>query len=53
MDVLGRPVDNAGEVEAVRRDPIHREPPAYADQAADTAILETGIKVIDLIMPIK
>ncbi len=52
MDVLGRPVDNAGEVEAVRRDPIHREPPAYADQAADTAILETGVKVIDLIMPI-
>ena len=52
MDVLGRPVDNAGDVDAVRRDPIHREPPAYADQAADTAILETGIKVIDLIMPI-
>jgi len=52
MDVLGRPVDNAGDVEAVRNDPIHREPPAYADQASDTAILETGIKVIDLIMPI-
>ncbi|MFT7526832.1 MAG: F-type H+-transporting ATPase subunit beta [Arenicella sp.] len=52
MDVLGRPIDNAGEVEAVRRDPIHREPPAYADQASGTAILETGIKVIDLIMPI-
>lgn len=52
MDVLGNPVDNAGEVEAVRRDPIHREPPAYADQASDTAILETGVKVIDLIMPI-
>ena len=52
MDVLGNPVDNAGDVEAVRRDPIHRDPPAYADQAADTAILETGIKVIDLIMPI-
>ncbi len=52
MNVLGRPIDNAGEVEASRRDPIHREPPAYADQASDTAILETGIKVIDLIMPI-
>lgn len=52
MDVLGNPVDNAGEVDAVRRDPIHREPPAYADQASDTAILETGVKVIDLIMPI-
>ena len=52
MDVLGTPVDNAGEVEAVRRDPIHREPPSYDEQASDTAILETGIKVIDLIMPI-
>ena len=52
MDVLGRPIDNAGEIDAVRRDPIHREPPAYADQASDAAILETGIKVIDLIMPI-
>jgi len=52
MNVLGQPVDNAGEVEAVRHDPIHCEPPAYADQASDTAILETGIKVIDLIMPI-
>ena len=52
MDVLGKPVDNAGDIDAVRRDPIHREPPAYADQASDTAILETGVKVIDLIMPI-
>ena len=52
MDVLGNPVDNAGEVKAERHDPIHREPPSYADQASDTAILETGIKVIDLIMPI-
>jgi F-type H+-transporting ATPase subunit beta len=52
MDVLGNPVDNAGEVQTERRDPIHREPPAYADQAADVSILETGIKVIDLIMPI-
>ncbi len=52
MDVLGNPVDNAGEVATERRDPIHREPPAYADQASDVAILETGVKVIDLIMPI-
>ena len=52
MDVLGRPVDNAGDVAHERRDPIHRDPPTYAEQAADTAILETGVKVIDLIMPI-
>ena len=52
MNVLGEPIDNAGDVDAVRRDPIHREPPSYADQAADVTILETGVKVIDLIMPI-
>ncbi len=52
MDVLGRPVDEAGEVQAEERWPIHRKPPAYADQATSVEILETGIKVIDLIMPI-
>jgi len=52
MDVLGNPVDQAGEVSAERRDPIHRDPPAYADQSSEVAILETGVKVIDLIMPI-
>jgi len=52
MDVLGNPVDDAGDIASERRDPIHREPPAYADQASDVAILETGVKVIDLIMPI-
>ena len=52
MNVLGDPIDNVGDVDAVRRDPIHREPPAYADQASDVSILETGVKVIDLIMPI-
>lgn len=52
MDVLGNPVDQAGEVEAERRDPIHREPPLYSDQSSEVSILETGIKVIDLIMPI-
>ncbi|WJW75490.1 F0F1 ATP synthase subunit beta [Thiohalobacter sp. IOR34] len=52
MDVLGKPVDEAGPVEAEKTMPIHRDPPAYADQAASVEILETGIKVIDLIMPI-
>jgi F-type H+-transporting ATPase subunit beta len=52
MDVLGNPVDQAGPVESDKRMPIHREAPAYADQAASVEILETGIKVIDLIMPI-
>ncbi len=52
MDVLGDPVDEGGAVEAEKRMPIHRKAPAYADQAASVEILETGIKVIDLIMPI-
>jgi len=52
MDVLGEPVDEAGEVKYETRMPIHRMPPKLEDQATSTEILETGIKVIDLIMPI-
>ncbi len=53
MDVLGEPVDEAGPVNAEQRMPIHRVAPKLADQAASTEVLETGIKVIDLIMPIQ
>ena len=52
MDVLGKPIDNAGDIGAETMLPIHRQPPTYEEQAATTEILETGIKVIDLIMPI-
>ncbi|HEX23154.1 MAG TPA: F0F1 ATP synthase subunit beta [Chromatiales bacterium] len=52
MDVLGRPIDNVGPVEAEKYMPIHRKPPAFDEQSASVEILETGIKVIDLIMPI-
>jgi len=52
MDVLGKPIDKAGEIGADTYLPIHRAPPSYEDQAAATELLETGIKVIDLIMPI-
>lgn len=52
MDVLGNPVDEAGPIGEDERMPIHREPPAYDEQSSQTEILETGIKVIDLIMPI-
>ena len=52
MNVLGDPIDDAGPVEAEERWPIHRDAPLYADQAAATELLETGVKVIDLIMPI-
>ena len=52
MDVLGNPVDEAGPVGAEASLPIHRKAPSYADQSPTVDILETGIKVIDLIMPI-
>jgi F-type H+-transporting ATPase subunit beta len=52
MDVLGEPVDEAGPIGEQERLPIHRPAPTYEDQAASVEILETGIKVIDLIMPI-
>jgi F-type H+-transporting ATPase subunit beta len=52
MNVLGDPIDDAGEIGAELSWPIHRAAPAYEDQAASTELLETGIKVIDLIMPI-
>ncbi len=53
MDVLGEPVDEKGPVGADQRWAIHRAPPKFEEQAATTEILETGIKVIDLIMPIQ
>ena len=52
MDVLGTPIDNAGPIATEERMPIHRMAPKLEDQATTTEILETGIKVIDLIMPI-
>jgi F-type H+-transporting ATPase subunit beta len=52
MDVLGNPIDQKGPIGEEKRMPIHRDPPTYDEQAAATEILETGIKVIDLIMPI-
>ena len=52
MDVLGTPIDRAGPIGEEDRRPIHRSPPSYEDQATSTELLETGVKVIDLIMPI-
>ena len=52
MDVLGNPIDDAGDIGAETSLPIHRPAPVFADQAVNLEILETGIKVIDLIMPI-
>lgn len=52
MDVLGKPVDEAGDIGADVHLPIHRSAPTYEEQAASVELLETGVKVIDLIMPI-
>jgi F-type H+-transporting ATPase subunit beta len=52
MNVLGDPVDEMGDIGSDTTLPIHRSPPTFAEQAASVEILETGIKVIDLIMPI-
>ncbi len=52
MDVLGRPIDERGPVDAEALMPIHRAAPTYEEQSASVELLETGIKVIDLIMPI-
>jgi F-type H+/Na+-transporting ATPase subunit beta len=51
MDVLGNPIDEAGEVDAADHWEIHRSAPSYEDQAAADELLETGIKVIDLMCP--
>jgi len=52
LDVLGQPVDEAGPINSEHHLPIHRSAPSYADQTPTVEILETGIKVVDLIMPI-
>ncbi|MGB8716862.1 MAG: F0F1 ATP synthase subunit beta [Rhodanobacteraceae bacterium] len=51
MDVLGRPIDEVGPVDAEDHWVIHRDAPAYDEQAAANELLETGIKVIDLVCP--
>ncbi|MEI6414549.1 MAG: F0F1 ATP synthase subunit beta [Pseudomonadota bacterium] len=51
MNVLGDPVDEKGPIDTAVRWGIHRSAPSFAEQAANTEILETGIKVIDLICP--
>jgi F-type H+/Na+-transporting ATPase subunit beta len=51
MDVLGRPIDEAGDVTSDEKWAIHRAAPSYEDQAGSTELLETGIKVIDLLIP--
>lgn len=51
FNLLGQPIDEAGDLEEGEKWPIHRDPPAYEEQQTNAEILETGIKVIDLICP--
>lgn len=51
MDVLGNPIDEAGPIGEELRMPIHRAAPTFAEQAVNEQLLETGIKVIDLLCP--
>ena len=51
FNLLGEPIDNKPAPENMERWPIHRDPPSYEEQETTTEILETGIKVVDLICP--
>ena len=50
-DVLGKPIDEQGPIKAKKHAPIHRTAPSFLDQSVSTELLETGIKVIDLLCP--
>jgi F-type H+-transporting ATPase subunit beta len=51
LNVIGNPVDEQGEIDVKKRYPIHRPAPSFEDQSTETKMLETGIKVIDLLEP--
>ncbi len=51
MNVIGQAVDGKGPIDGSRMMPIHRDAPSFEDQTAEVEILETGIKVVDLICP--
>lgn len=51
VNVLGEPIDERGPVKADKFRPIHAEPPTFADQSTSAEVLETGIKVVDLLAP--
>ncbi len=51
MNVVGRPVDGLGPIESDKMQPIHKPPPAFTEQDTEVNVLETGIKVIDLLVP--
>lgn len=52
FNVVGEPIDGGKDVDFKERAPIHKAPPSFADQSGSVEILETGIKVVDLICPV-
>ena len=51
FNVLGEPIDNKEKPKTEKKLPIHRKAPSFEDQSTETEILETGIKVVDLLCP--
>jgi F-type H+/Na+-transporting ATPase subunit beta len=51
MNVVGEPVDELGPIDCTRRDPIHRQAPAFDEQSTRAEMFETGVKVVDLVQP--
>lgn len=51
MNVIGQPIDERGPIEGVKLAPIHADAPAFVDQSTTAEVLETGIKVVDLLAP--
>jgi F-type H+-transporting ATPase subunit beta len=51
FNLFGDPIDNEGDVKDASRNPIHREPPSFTDLSVKVELLETGLKVVDLLIP--
>lgn len=51
FNVLGEPIDEAGEIKTEKKYPIHRQPPRFLEQSVKQEVFETGIKIIDLLVP--
>ncbi|PWN30065.1 putative ATP2-F1F0-ATPase complex, F1 beta subunit [Jaminaea rosea] len=51
LNVIGEPIDERGPIKGVKQSPIHREPPEFVEQSTAAEVLETGIKVVDLLAP--
>src|SRR3984957_289558 len=51
FNLLGKPIDNGGELKTAKRLPIHRQPPAFDEQSTKVELLQTGLKVVDLLIP--